>query len=53
MSLRFVTRKLKTQTLADDEGEVETANLSVKEAEGKSDATTKSKDEKIVSWLII
>ena len=53
MSLRFVTRKLKTQTLGDDEGEVQTANRSVTEGEDKLDAATKSKDENIVSWLII
>ena len=49
MSLRFVTRKLKTQTLEDDDSEVETKNVRTTEAEDKLDATSKNMEENIVS----
>ena len=49
MSLKFVTRKLKTQTLGDDEGDPN--EITEKPAEDIRSETSKTK-ENIVSFII-
>ena len=49
MSIRFVTRKLKTQTLGDDDGAVATDDGATTESLNKSDSSNQKKDKNMVS----
>ena len=49
MSLRFVTRKLKTQTLGDDDADVEIDNTGV----GQPGATSQNREKTEVSTCIL
>ena len=49
MSLRFVTRKLKTQTLGDDDGGVETNNGAAAASLNTPDSSNQQTDKNMVS----
>ena len=53
MSLRFVTRKLKTQTLGDDDGDVQSDNTRVSKEDNKAGQDSQNKDENVVSLFQI